>query len=111
MSVDIVKSYAEELANAIKSKEYASLLEAFGETVEVKASVMGKKYEMDNKEKLAKFLGNMPSGLSVKINKILDNENGSYTAKVAMGLGFMKMPGKWIIKLNTNNKIEFLEIK
>jgi len=111
MSVDTVKNYADLLAEGIKTKQFDSLLDAFSSSFEVKAKVMGKSYEFSEKEKLTKFLNNMPNGLSVDVNKILDNEDASYTAKVAMGMGFMKMPGKWTLKLDTDNKISFLEIK
>lgn len=111
MSLEVVKTYADMLAVGIKSKEFDSLLDAFAEEFEIKAKLMGKSYEFSEKEKFSKFLNNMPSGLSVNINKILDNEDGTYTAKVAMGMGFMKMPGKWTLKVNDADKITFIEIK
>ena len=111
MSLEIVTTYANHLADAIKSKNFAPLIEAFAEKFEMKATLMGKTYEIFDKEKLTKFLGNMPGGLAVDINKILSNDDGSYTAKTAMGMGFMKMPVKWNIKLDDLNKISFLEIK
>ena len=111
MSLEVVKKYADMLAVGIKSKEFDSLLDAFAEPFEIKAKLMGKSYEFSEKERFSKFLNNMPSGLSVKINKIIDNEDGSFTAKVAMGMGFMKMPGKWTLRVDENEKITFIEIK
>lgn len=110
MSVDIVKSYSEILAKSIKSKNYTDLLTKLSENVDVKASVMGKKYEFVGQEKLQKFLTNMPAGISVDINKIIEDSETHFTIKVSMGMGFMKMPGKWSLQLNDEKKISALVI-
>ena len=110
MSVEIVKNYSETLAKSIKSKEYDELLACLAEDIDVKASIMGKKYEFVGQEKLQKFLSNMPAGVSVDINKIIEESKTQYTIKVSMGMGFMKLPGKWSLSLNDENKISALLI-
>ncbi|MCB0278156.1 MAG: hypothetical protein KDD94_01550 [Calditrichaeota bacterium] len=111
MSVEIVKEYAETLAASIQKKSFDQLLELFADPFEVDASIMGNSYQISEKEKLAKFLGNIPAGIQISINKILDNEDGTFTAKVAMGIGFMKMPGKWSINLDDKQLIKKLIIR
>ena len=109
MSADTVKDYANLLAKSIKSKTYDELLECIAENVEVHANVMGKSFDFEGHEKLQKFLQNMPAGISVDVKKIA--EKGDYfEVKVSMGIGFMKMPGKWKVVLNSDNKISNLEI-
>jgi hypothetical protein len=41
----------------------------------------------------------------------VQEQNGNYEAKVTMGMGFMKMPGKWTAQLDANNKLKRLDIK
>jgi hypothetical protein len=110
MSVDIVENYCKILAESMKTKQFETLLSSFASEFDVSASLMGKSYEFNNAEKFKKFLENIPSGIEVKINKILSNDDGSYTAKVAMGMGFMKMPGKWHVELDSDLKIKTIKI-
>ena len=70
---------------------------------------MGKSFDFVGHEKLQKFLQNMPAGIGVDIKKITDKQD-HYEVKVSMGIGFMKMPGKWKVSLNDDNKISKLEI-
>lgn len=110
MSVETVQTVASTMAKAIKSKNYDELLGFLTDDVDVKASVMGKKYEFVGHEKLTKFLGNMPAGLGIDVNKILDDGDGKFTVKVSMGMGFMKMPSKWNVVVNADQKISHLVI-
>lgn len=110
MSADIVKDYSETLAESMKTKQFEKLLSCFANKFEISASLMGKSYHFTESEKFKKFLENIPSGIQVSVNKILNNEDGSYTAKVAMGMGFMKMPGKWQILLDDSSKIKSITI-
>ncbi len=98
------------MAKAIKTKNYDELLSYLTEDVDVKASIMGKSYEFVGHEKLSKFLGNMPAGLGIDLNKVIDDGDGKFTLKISMGMGFMKMPSKWNIVVNSDEKISHLVI-
>ena len=110
MSVEIVQNYCDLLAESMKEKKFDALLSSFSDEFDVSASLMGKSYEFNNFEKFKKFLETIPSGIEVKVNKILTNDDGTYTAKVAMGMGFMKMPGKWHVDLDPESKIKSIKI-
>lgn len=110
MSVETVKQYADTMAAAIKSRSYTDLMTTMAEDVDVHATIMGKSYEFQGPEKLEKFLNSMPAGVSVDVKDVTEGDNG-YLVKVSMGVGFMKMPGKWTVGLNADGKINKLIIQ
>jgi hypothetical protein len=111
VSIDKINEVASTLAFAIKTKSFDKLLTEFADAFEVHASVMGKSYDFNDLETFKKFLSNMPAGLGVDIKKVIELSSSEYEVKVAMGMGFMKMPGKWTISLNEENKLTKLVIK
>ena len=110
MSKQIVEDYGNILFKALQTKAFTELLEIFADEFEAKAKLMGREYHFNSKDKFEKFLANLPAGIDVDIKEIVEKEK-QYSIAVKMGMGMLKIPSEWIIKLHTDNKISYFEIR
>lgn len=111
MSIEVIEKYADILSEAIKTKNHGPLMSVIAEPFEAKAKLMGRSYHFSEKNKFEQFLKSLPGNLSLDIKSVNSQDTNQYRISVKMGMGMLKIPSQWIIQLDEENKISFLEIK
>lgn len=111
MSIEVIEKYAGLLSEAIKTKNHSPLMAVIAETFEAKAKLMGRSYHFTEKDKFEQFLKSLPGNLSLDIKSVNSKDTNQYLINVKMGMGMLKIPSQWIIQLDEEDKISFLEIR
>ena len=111
MSREIIIEYGKVLTTALQEKKFDNLVEIMGDPFEARARVMGREYSFTEKEKFQQFLSSLPNGIRIDIGEIKVEADGMYHIAAKMGVGMLKIPSTWIIRLDEAQKISFLEIK